>query len=142
VQYAHARIASIQEQARQRGLVVDPSQVQLERLTLREELDLIKEVVRFPEAVESSAAALEPQYLVSYLLELAGEFHRYYNRFRVISEDEALTRARLLLAQCVQEAIGKGLHLLGIAAPLRMEGRQEVGDHPPTEENPGERFAK
>jgi arginyl-tRNA synthetase len=128
VQYAHARIASIFEQARQKGVVIggsDLPQVEMERLVLREELDLIKELVGFSEAVENSAAGLEPHYLVSYLLGLAGEFHRYYNRFRVISEDDSLTRARLLLVQQVQQALGSGLQLLGIAAPLKMTSREE-----------------
>ncbi len=127
VQYAHARIASIFEQARQHGFAIEglaPQEVEIERLTLREELDLIKRVVQFSETVEHSAAGLEPHYLVSYLLELAGEFHRYYNRFRVLSEDESLTRARLLLVQKVQQAVRLGLELLGVAAPLRMSSRQ------------------
>jgi arginyl-tRNA synthetase len=130
VQYAHARIASIFEQARQKGVAVSGSdlpQIEIERLVLREELDLIRELVGFSEAVENSAAGLEPHYLVSYLLGLAGEFHRYYNRFRVISEDDSLTRARLLLVQQVQQALGSGLRLLGIAAPLKMTSREEQG---------------
>jgi len=127
VQYAHARIASIFEQARQQGFAVEGSERQeaeVERLALREELDLIKRVVQFSETVETSAAGLEPHYLVSYLLDLAGEFHRYYNRFRVLSEDEPLTRARLLLVDKVQQAIRLGLEILGVAAPLRMSSRQ------------------
>jgi arginyl-tRNA synthetase len=57
---------------------------------------------------------------------LAGEFHRYYNRFRVISEDVELTRARLLLVRHVQDVIRKGLDLLGIEAPSKMAARPEA----------------
>jgi arginyl-tRNA synthetase len=126
VQYAHARIASIFEQARQGGIDVDNSavrDVKLERLAQPEELNLIKQVVQFPEAVEESVKELEPHRLAFYLLEVAGDFHRYYNRSRVISEDSDLTRARLLLLRDVQKVIGRGLNLLGVAAPLKMAAR-------------------
>jgi arginyl-tRNA synthetase len=128
VQYAHARIASIFEQARQGGLLVDDSILQdasMECLALAEEIELIKRVVQFTEVVEESVKELEPHRLVFYLLELAGEFHRYYNRFRVISDDAALTRARLFLVRSVQRVIRRGLSLLGVEAPMRMAARSE-----------------
>ncbi len=128
VQYAHARIASIFEQARHAGLRVDDlmlRDVEMERLALAEEIDLIKRVAQFTEVVEESVKELEPHRVVFYLLELAGEFHRYYNRFRVISDDLALSRARLLLVRNVQKIIRKGLFLLGIEAPLKMAARNE-----------------
>ncbi|MBI4489802.1 MAG: arginine--tRNA ligase [Deltaproteobacteria bacterium] len=128
VQYAHARVASIFEQARQGGLRVDDlilEDVNMERLALAEEIELIKRVVQFTEVVEESVKELEPHRLVFYLLELAGEFHRYYNRFRVISDDAALTRARLFLVRSVQRVIRRGLSLLGVEAPMRMAARSE-----------------
>jgi len=128
VQYAHARIASIFEQARHGGIEVDDRMlrdVEMERLALAEEIDLIKRVVQYTEVVEEAVKELEPHRVVFYLLELAGEFHRYYNRFRVISDDLALTRARLLLVRSVQKVIRKGLLLLGIEAPLKMAARNE-----------------
>ncbi len=129
VQYAHARIASIFEQARQNGVeVADVSAraVKLERLTEPEELVLIKHVIQLPEAVEESVNELEPHRLVFYLLELAGEFHRYYNRFRVVSDDADLTKARLILLRIVQKVIGGGLTLLGVTAPLKMAARADA----------------
>jgi len=128
VQYAHARIASIFEQARIGGVQADALKsrdVEMERLSLAEEMELIKRVLQFSEVVEESVKELEPHRVVFYLLELAGEFHRYYNRFRVISDDAALTRARLLLVRNVQKVIRRGLNLLGIEAPLRMASRSE-----------------
>lgn len=128
VQYAHARISNIFEQARQRGVppveLGDPGSVEVERLSLAEEVDLIKRVAQWKDVVEESARELEPHRIVFYLLGLAGEFHRYYNRFRVISEDQALTQARFLLIRQIQRVIREGLHLLGIEAPLRMAARE------------------
>jgi arginyl-tRNA synthetase len=126
VQYAHARIANIFEQARQRGVAVDLGDsrgVEVERLSLAEEVALIKQVAQWADVIEESARELEPHRVVFYLFGLAGEFHRYYNRVRVISDDPVLTRARLLLIRQVQRVIREGLQLLGIEAPIKMAAR-------------------
>jgi len=129
VQYAHARVASIFEQARRNGMYdgvsCDDQSVQLERLELGEELELIRQIVQFNDVLEESVRVLEPHRIVFYLLDLAGEFHRYYNRCRVISEDEGLSRARLLLVQNIQKTIRRGLEILGVAAPLKMAARSD-----------------
>ncbi|HEY7318943.1 MAG TPA: arginine--tRNA ligase [Candidatus Binatia bacterium] len=125
VQYAHARIASIFEQARKTdGLGSHPT-VFLERLQLGEELELIRRLVQFDDVLEDCVRELEPHRMVFYLLELAGEFHRYYNRFRVISDDTDLSRARLLLVENVQKTIRRGLETLGVDAPMKMASRLE-----------------
>ena len=89
-------------------------------MSLAEELEMIKKVVQFRDVIRECVEDLEPHRLVFYLLELAGQFHRYYNRYRVISSDITLTRARLLLVQEVQKVIRKGLQLLGVGAPMKM----------------------
>ena len=129
VQYAHARVASIFEQARKSGILAgmvrsDPP-VTLELLKLGEELELIRQVVQFNDVLEDSVRELEPHRMVFYLLELAGEFHRYYNRFRVISDDSVLSHARLFLVQNVQKTIRRGLEILGVEAPMKMASRSE-----------------
>jgi arginyl-tRNA synthetase len=129
VQYAHARVASIFEQARKSGILAgmvrsDPP-VTLELLKLGEELELIRQVVQFNDVLEDSVRELEPHRMVFYLLELAGEFHRYYNRFRVISDDPGLSHARLFLVQNVQKTIRRGLEILGVEAPMKMASRSE-----------------
>jgi arginyl-tRNA synthetase len=126
VQYAHARVASIFEQARRSGWVVHGLQtVRLERLELEEEIELIRKMVQFNDVLEDSVHELEPHRMVFYLLDLGGEFHRYYNRFRVLSDDKALSEARLLLVENVQKTIRRGLEILGVAAPAKMSSRLE-----------------
>ncbi len=129
VQYAHARVASIFEQARKSGMfdgvVRDDRPVALERLKLGEELELIRQMVQFNDVLEDSVRELEPHRMIFYLLELAGEFHRYYNRFRVISDDPGLSHARLFLVQNVQTTIRRGLEILGVEAPMKMASRSE-----------------
>jgi arginyl-tRNA synthetase len=126
VQYAHARVASIFEQARRSGLEgIIPSDrpFQLERLESGEEIELIRKLVQFNDVLEDSVRELEPHRMVFYLLDLAGEFHRYYNRFRVLSDDKGLREARLLLVENVQKTIRRGLEILGVAAPMKMASR-------------------
>ena len=126
VQYAHARVASIFEQARKSGVALgDSAAVAIERLELTEELELIRKMSQFNDVLEDSVRELEPHRLVFYLLDLAGEFHRYYNRQRVLSEDLDLSRARLLLVQNVQKTVRRGLEILGVDAPLKMAARSD-----------------
>ena len=128
VQYAHARVSSIFEQASKSGVALgDSSTVALERLELAEEIELIRRMIQFNDVLEDSVRELEPHRMVFHLLDLAGEFHRYYNRHRVISEDAELTRARLLLVQAVQATVRRGLDILGISAPEKM-ARMETED--------------
>jgi len=100
--------------------------IPVERLTLAEELELVRQMIQFNDVVEESVRELEPHRLVFYLLEFAGEFHRYYNRHRVVSEDIELSRARLLLLENVQKTIRQGLEILGVTAPLKMANRAEA----------------
>ena len=128
VQYAHARVASIFEQACKAGVDGDATldaHASLERLVLAEEIELIRKVIQFNEVLEESVQELEPHRMVFYLLGLAGEFHRYYNRHRVLSDDRELTRARLLLAHTLQSTIRRGLNLLGVEAPTKMAPRSQ-----------------
>jgi len=121
VQYGHARIASIFKQAAALGF--DRTAVaaaDVTRLTEPDELALIRLLAQFPEAVEQAALEREPHRVVFYLMQLAGDFHRYYNRNRILGEDRELAQARLLLAANVQKVIRVGLRLLGISAPDTM----------------------
>jgi arginyl-tRNA synthetase len=121
VQYANARVASVFRAAAGLGLdraaaaAADPT-----RLKDSAELALIRGITQFPEVVEASALELEPHRLVFFLMELAGEFHRYYNRTRILGEDRELAAARLLLVANVQKTIRVGLTMLGVAAPDTM----------------------
>jgi arginyl-tRNA synthetase len=128
VQYAHARIASIFEQAHRNGIIWNTAEVDssaVEPLQLPEEMELIRRMIQFNDVLEDSVRDLEAHRMVFYLLELAGEFHRYYNRTRILGEDRELTRARMLLAHMVQSIIRRGLSLLGVDAPMKMVTRSE-----------------
>jgi len=118
VQYAHARIASILQLAKQRE--IDCSQGDVSLLTTEPELTLIRRLILLPEIVEQVAVTLEPHHLPYYAQDLATVFHSFYKQCRVVSEDEALTKSRLKLVKATQIALAKVLRLMGMAAPEKM----------------------
>lgn len=118
VQYAHARIASILRLAQQRQ--IDYSQGDISLLSTEPELTLIRHLIMLPEVIERVAANLEPHHLPYYAQALATVFHSFYKQCRVVSQDEALTKARLKLVRATQIVLVKALHLMGMTAPETM----------------------
>ena len=123
VQYAHARLASIFREGAAKDLTLpaDTSSIDLNLLG-PEELDLAKRAIGLPDVMSAAAEALEPHRIPFYLLDLAGEFHRYYNKpaNRIIGPDRELSLARMYMAGILKDAIAGGLELLGVSAPERM----------------------
>jgi arginyl-tRNA synthetase len=124
VQYAHARLASVFREAAKAGLELgrDYSAIDLAVLS-DEEIALARKAVGATEIVAAATAALEPHRIPFYLLELAGDFHRYYNKpaNRIIDpERREVSMARLFLAKVLKDAISGALGLLGVQAPERM----------------------
>ncbi len=118
VQYAHARMAGILMHARERGLDMEGGDVHL--LQEEPELALVRHLVRLPEVVEYVARKLEPHVLPYYALDLATAFHDFYERCRVVSEDVALSKARLKLVAAAKTVLARTLGLMGMSAPERM----------------------
>jgi len=118
VQYAHARIASIIRLAEHRE--IDYSQGDVSLLTAEPELTLIRRLILLPEIVERVALTLEPHHLPYYAQDLATVFHSFYKQCRVVSKDEALTKARLKLVRATQIALAKILRLMSMTAPEKM----------------------
>lgn len=123
VQYAHARICSIFENAEEKGLLQPDTAtavIHLQHLGTHEELRLIKCLDNMPETVDEAAREFEPHKIVYYLTELAGQFHSYYNKTKVITDDIALSTARLYLLARIRQVVRNSLNLLGVSAPERM----------------------
>jgi len=121
VQYANARINSILENARSRGITPETSgDADLSVLVLEEELSLIKKLLTYPMVLEGAVRNYEPHRITYFLQELAGMFHPYYHRHKVVTEDETLTRARLALCRGIKVILTDALTILGVTAPEKM----------------------
>ncbi|HZG96565.1 MAG TPA: arginine--tRNA ligase [Mycobacteriales bacterium] len=129
VQYAHARLSSLQRNAADLGIGMgDPSSVPVGLLGHERESDLIRALGEFPRVIAAAAELRQPHRVARYLEELAGTYHRFYDACRVLpradaeptDDDGALTRARLLLCEATRTVLANGLALLGVTAPDRM----------------------
>jgi len=118
VQYAHARIAGIIDRAKEEGLSSEGADPSL--LTHEAEQTLIRKLLLLPEVLEQVVNDLAAHHLPHYSTELATAFHAFYTQCRVISEDEALSRARLLLLEAARVTLARTLSLMGISAPENM----------------------
>ena len=121
VQYAHARLASLQRNAADMG--VTPG-TEYGLLTHPREGDLIRTIGEFPDVVKAAAELREPHRVARYLESLASAYHKFYDSCRVLPMgDEEITelhRARLALCAAARQVLANGLELLGVSAPERM----------------------
>lgn len=122
VQYAHARVCALFRQLAERQLSWHRSAAEAarERLVETHELDVLNELLRYPEVVESAALNRAPQLLVAYLRELASAFHTFYNALPILDADEELRHARLGLCAATRQVLANGLAVIGVAASERM----------------------
>ena len=124
VQYAHARLCSVFEVAKERGIAYHrphgTSCSVFKSLDLQEELNIIKLLGEYPQVLNKCATALEPHFIPYYLHELVSLFHSYYNQNRILGEDPELTEARLALADAIRLVIRNAMNLLGVSAPEKM----------------------
>ena len=125
VQYAHARISSLQRKAADAG--VELSATADLNLLDEEELALVKLAAQYPRTVESAAISHEPHRIAFYLYDLAAAFHALWNRGNddperrfLLENNPQLSRARLELASAIGQIIRSGLALMGVAAAEEM----------------------
>jgi len=122
IQYAHARACSVMRKLQEQGLSwqAAAAQAHLDRLTEDHETALLRRLATFEEAVATAARDCEPHGIATYLRELAGEFHAWYNAHKMLVNDAGLRDARVALCEAVRQVIANGLGLLGVSAPREM----------------------
>lgn len=122
IQYAHARVCSIMRKLAEQGREwrAETALEHLERLQEDQEKALLRSLDRYPEIVASAALNSEPHTIATYLRELAGDFHTWYNAHKTLVDDQPLRDARLALSEAVRQVIANGLGLLGVSAPEAM----------------------
>lgn len=118
VQYAHARLSSILRKAEEEGI---SGRGDLSLLVHAKERELIRELMFFPELVETVATDYSVHKLPQYAMKLADKFHSFYDACRVIdSEEKELSTARLELVRATRIVLAETLMLMGISAPETM----------------------
>lgn len=119
-QYAHARISSILRQGVEQGITADQN-ADFTQIQSEKEVDLLKKLGEFPQAVGESALKRMPHRITNYIFELASAFHSFYNADKVLDSDNLeRTKARLALIKAVQITLKNALSLIGVSAPEKM----------------------
>jgi len=116
-QYAAVRCQSILSKSKVKGQMSD---VNLNLLNTKEDLDLMRMLARFSEIIEEAAEKLNPQVLARYSLDLARQFHNFYEKERIIGEEKNLMLARLILISATLTVFKNIFKLLGIGLPKKM----------------------
>ena len=122
IQYAHARTCSVMRKLDEQGWQwqAETALQHLDQLTEEQERALLRRLDRYPEIVASAALNSEPHTIATYLRELAGDFHAWYNGHKMLVDDAPLRDARVALSEAVRQVIANGLGLLGVSAPEAM----------------------
>lgn len=121
VQYAYARICSILRLLGEDGVTVKPySEINPSVLKEEAELNLLKKLGDLPDEIKAAAESLEPSRITRYVMDLATDFHSFYNSCRVKGENEELMAARLKLIDSVRVVMKGILGMLKITAPEKM----------------------
>ncbi len=121
VQYAYARINAILRKAEDEGHVMgELGDVDVSVLTSHEEQRLVAHLLAYPDALQKAADRLEAYRVATFAMRLAADFHSFYHKNRVVTEDVVLTRARMLLIKAVGQVIRNALNVLGVSTPERM----------------------
>jgi arginyl-tRNA synthetase len=102
------------------GNLAELVNVDLGPLVEDQELQIMQQLLDYPEQIESAARELAPHQIAFYLKDLAAAFHSYYNSTRFLVEQVNVERARLALAIAVRQVLRNGLAILGVSAPERM----------------------
>jgi len=122
VQYAHARICSVLRQLKEKNIAFDAEAAKsnLSVLTQDAEQKILKQLAKYSDQILSAAEKREPHHIVTYVRDLAQNFHSWYNSCQFIVEEDDVRNARLLLALAVQQVLQNGLKILGVTAPEKM----------------------
>ena len=119
VQYAHARICSVLNKAKEEGIALGGN-ADLSVLNTPDEQELIKFIAILPDAVNDAAKNYDPARMTRYVIELATLYHKFYNNCRIIGESSEIMQARLTLCLAVKQIIFNILTMLKVSVPEKM----------------------
>ncbi|RHW35418.1 arginine--tRNA ligase [Oceanobacillus profundus] len=120
VQYAHARICTMLEQAKSKGFTVG-GDFNAALLTAEKEVDLMKKLGQLPQVVADAAEKHTPHKVTQYVFDLASALHSFYNAEKVLDADhKERTQARIALMKAVRITLANAMTLIGVSAPEKM----------------------
>jgi len=123
LQYTYARINSLRGKNKESNKMesLNPFQkTHWELLQEGAEKDILRTLIKYPEAVESAARENSPHLLALYIYNLASDYNTFYNSYPIIRAEKELRKARLALSESVAVIIRNSLTLLGIDVPEKM----------------------
>ncbi|MBL8261647.1 MAG: arginine--tRNA ligase [Xanthomonadaceae bacterium] len=122
VQLSHARICSLFRKATERGLSFDATAGLVQPLDIADSIvrNILIDLSRWPEIVETAGKELEPHQIATFLVELAQSFQSFFNEYHFVVDDADTRNGRLAIAHAVQQVLANGLGLLGVSAPEEM----------------------
>lgn len=115
IQYTHARSCSV---LKKYDSTID--EINYSLLCGEEEMEIIKLLESFSSVIKNAAEDYQPCYVSRFLISLCSAFNKFYFDNRIITDDEATTKARILLTKKVRDTIKRGLYLIGLKAPEAM----------------------
>jgi len=119
IQYAHARISTLIKNAEILG--IDINKTASFKIETQKEISLSKMLLEFPEVITQISKELEPHHITKYTLDLASEFHSFYQSEKIIDQDNLdNTISKLILCKAIQEVLKKSLEIMMISAPENM----------------------
>ena len=119
IQYAYARAINILKKASDEGYSLNKS-FDHSLVNAKQEIELTKSLLAFPDLIIKAADTMEPQLIANYLMDIASDFHHYYAKHKVITEDKELSTARLNLIDSARQVLYNGLTILNISKPEKM----------------------
>ncbi len=120
IQYAHARIISLEERANQSSTKFKKAISSIENGDYLKCDKLIHEITKYPHIINKAALTLQPHIIIYYLRDLSQLFHSFYNDNHVLSETKENIDSILLCLSAVRQVISNGLNLLGITPMQKM----------------------
>ena len=119
LQYAHARISTLIKNAETLGIYINKTYDF--KIETQKEISLSKMLLEFPDVIVQISEELEPHHITKYTLDLASEFHSYYQSEKIIDEDNLNnTISKLILCKAIQKTLKKSLEIMMISAPEKM----------------------
>lgn len=120
VQYAYVRALNIINKA---GAELDETEENVNgyhNLSSHEDTELIRMMGEYPEIIEDTARDFEVQRLTRYAINLSRAFHGFYEKERIVGENEEVARERLALVKAFSVVMKNLLSTIGISTPEKM----------------------